>query len=253
MKSSRSGDYQLAGSINCLGGNLALGLARCVPSPMRQKFLRSHSSYQTFDETEITKQQQGVSAKKLQALQLPDDMTGKSVLDIGCSEGFFSRACAKRGAGPVLGVDTGLGRLMYGKFLALSEGLKITYKMSVFPDRKIQGKFDYILCLSVLHHFLIQKDLWKVLTEKKFIDDLTILRSHLKTLRGLTASRGRLILEMPYEYEDPAVGRKAVDFELLNDELKSAGFASARCLGTWDYNPAHRTMKDRIIYVAQAG
>ncbi len=41
-------------------------------------------AYQSFDD------EKGASAseKKLKAIRLPDDLTGKSVLDIGCNEGF---------------------------------------------------------------------------------------------------------------------------------------------------------------------
>jgi hypothetical protein len=31
----------------------------------------------------------------------------------------------------------------------------------------MQGKFDYVLCLSVLHHSLSKKDLWKVLVQNQ--------------------------------------------------------------------------------------
>ena len=183
---------------------------------------------------------------------MPSDLKGKSVVDIGCSEGFFSQECAKRGAAPVLGVDSSLGRLLYASFTALNGGLNIRYRMGVFPDLGIRGTFDYVLCLSVLHHSLSKKDVWKVLLMQEFADELAILRKQLRRLRSLTADKGTCILEIPYEYDDPAAERKTVDFQLLNAELNTAGFARARCLGAWDYNPDHRVFKDRIIYVAEA-
>jgi len=204
-----------------------------------------------FGDTEVGNHQ-GLSIRKWEAMQMPSDLKGKSVVDIGCSEGFFSQECAKRGAAPVLGVDSSLGRLLYASFTALNGGLNIRYRMGVFPDLGIRGTFDYVLCLSVLHHSLSKKDVWKVLLMQEFADELAILREQLRRLRSLTADTGRCILEIPYEYDDPAAERKTVDFQLLNAELKTAGFASARCLGAWDYNPDHRVFKDRIIYVAEA-
>ncbi len=38
---------------------------------------------------------------------LPDDISGKSVLDIGCNAGFFSVQAKRKGASHVLGIDMG--------------------------------------------------------------------------------------------------------------------------------------------------
>jgi SAM-dependent methyltransferase len=221
-----------------------------VPSPLSDGYARRHSNYQVFGDTTIG-DQQGVSLKKWEAMKMPSELTGKSVLDIGCSEGFFSHQCALRGASPVMGVDTGLGRLIYASSAARKAGLDIKYRMGLFPDLDVRGPFDYVLCLSVLHHSLTKKDVWKVLTMDEYTTELTILRRHLKKLRLLTANKGTCIVEIPYEYDDPAEERKVVDFNLFNTELRLAGFAESRSLGTWDYNPKHREYKDRIIYVAQ--
>jgi SAM-dependent methyltransferase len=251
MKYTRSGEYKLPGRIYRRAGNLALRMVPWVPSRVRDQFIRSRSYYQVFGDTEVGNHQ-GLSIRKWEAMHMPSDLTGKSVVDIGCSEGFFSQECAKRGAAPVLGVDSSLGRLLYASFTALNGGLNIRYRMGVFPDLGIRGTFDYVLCLSVLHHSLSKKDVWKVLLMEEFADDLAVLRKQLRRLRSLTTAKGTCILEIPYEYDDPAAERKTVDFQILNAELKTAGFASARCLGAWDYNPEHRVFKDRIIYVAEA-
>ena len=73
---------------------------------------------------------------------MPSDLTGKSVLDIGCSEGFFCRQVAKRGARRVVGIDTGLGRLMCASFMALEERIRISYRMDVFPTLRLDDKYD---------------------------------------------------------------------------------------------------------------
>ncbi len=46
------------------------------------------------------------SSGKLQALKLPN-LEGKSLLDIGCNEGFFCMEAKKRGAARVVGIDRG--------------------------------------------------------------------------------------------------------------------------------------------------
>src|SRR5262249_10263435 len=45
------------------------------------------------------------SEEKLQMIQLPEDLRGKSVLDIGCNEGFFAFEAERRGAAYVMAMD----------------------------------------------------------------------------------------------------------------------------------------------------
>ncbi len=251
MQNTPSGDYRLPGSTVCLGGNLALRMARLFPSRVRSNFVSKSTYYQVANGTEV-ENYQGHSMKKWEALGIPENLKGKSVLDIGCAEGFFGRECAKRGAAPVVGVDTGIGRLFYATFVAMREGLKVKYKMGVFPNLGLTQRFDYVLCLSVLHHSVSKKNMSKVLVENENPDELIVLRQQLKALKSFTAPGGRCIIEIPYEYEDPAAERAVVNFEAFNTELKAAGFAKARCIGSWEYNPKHRATKDRILYVAEA-
>src|SRR2546427_6090768 len=46
------------------------------------------------------------SEKKLRRIQLPEDLRGKSVLDIGCNGGFFAFEAERRGAAYVLALDS---------------------------------------------------------------------------------------------------------------------------------------------------
>jgi hypothetical protein len=107
------------------------------------------------------------------------------------------------------------------------------------------------LCLSVLHHFLANKDLWKTLKGPDMAGNLAVLKKGLEALRALTAPGGFCVIEMPYEYDDPAE-RQEVNFERFSQEVTSAGFARTRCLGGWEHAAKDQGNKDRIIYVAEA-
>ena len=251
MTLTPSGDYSLPGPVQMWWGNLALRVAAFTPAGLRERFLSGRARYQILGD-DVTGDHQGVSERKWDAMQMPQEMKGQSVLDIGCSEGFFALQCARRGAAPVVGVDSNLGRLLVGLFTADQERLRVRFRMGVFPGPEFSGTFDYVICLSVLHHSLVTKDLWRVLTDPRCEQDRRTLRTQLGILRSLTSNGGRSIIEMPYEYEWPEQERSVVDFQLFCQELLTAGFAKATCLGTWDYNPTHRAFKDRIIYVAQA-
>ena len=49
---------------------------------------------------------------------LPADLTGKSVLDIGCNGGFYAIAMKRRGAARVLGLDSDERYLAQARFAA---------------------------------------------------------------------------------------------------------------------------------------
>src|SRR5205085_4602461 len=47
---------------------------------------------------------------------LPDDLDGRSVLDIGCNAGFYAMEMKRRGAGRVLGIDSDERYLSQARF-----------------------------------------------------------------------------------------------------------------------------------------
>lgn len=103
------------------------------------------------------------SAAKLARLGLPADLSGKSVLDIGAYDGFFSFAAERRGADRVLAVDTlawergeRSGRacfdLAHRALASRVESLvRDVHDLCAEGDAGI-GRFDVVLCLGVLYH-----------------------------------------------------------------------------------------------------
>lgn len=248
---TESGDYDLPSAAECAIGNLALKVAGVTPRLLRRRIVARHAFYQAFEEG-LANGQQGISRLKWTAMRNGcGEIEGKKVLDIGCAEGFFCRQAALAGAAKVVGIDSRLGTLLSARFIALEERLPITYRLGVFPSIGFGDEYDVIFCLSVLHHTVSTKDIWKVLIDAGYHNDLETLRQHLRALHGMTRSNGRCIIEIPYEYEDPAE-RKEVDFDRFASELISSGFDTAKRLGAWEHRDEHRLKKDRILYVAES-
>lgn len=92
------------------------------------------------------------SAAKLKALYLPADMKGKSVLDIGCNEGFFLFEAARRGATRLMGIDHSERFVTAAKERAAALDIPAQFERMDAYDAPAEG-WDYILVLSVLHYF----------------------------------------------------------------------------------------------------
>src|SRR3954453_8399605 len=84
---------------------------------------------------------------------IPQDLSGKTVLDIGCNGGFYSIEMKRRGAERVLGVDFDDDYLAQARFAADVSGLKIEFrKLSVYDVGALGERFDVVLFMGVLYH-----------------------------------------------------------------------------------------------------
>jgi tRNA (mo5U34)-methyltransferase len=100
------------------------------------------------------------SPLRLARVQLPESLHGKTVLDIGAWDGFFSFECERRGAARVVAADHfswhGTGWGSKAGFTLAREALGSRVEdvdidvMDLGPERV--GTFDVVLFLGVLYH-----------------------------------------------------------------------------------------------------
>ncbi|CCD99967.1 TIGR04290 family methyltransferase [Bradyrhizobium sp. STM 3809] len=84
---------------------------------------------------------------------IPDDLTGKSVLDIGCNAGFYAMEMKRRGADRVLGLDSDEDYLAQARFAADVNGLDIEFrKLSAYDVGQLGERFDLVIFMGVLYH-----------------------------------------------------------------------------------------------------
>lgn len=84
---------------------------------------------------------------------IPQDLTGKTVLDIGCNGGFYSLEMKRRGADRVLGIDFDERYLAQAQLAAETLGMDIEFrKMSVYDVKHLEEKFDVVIFMGVLYH-----------------------------------------------------------------------------------------------------
>lgn len=84
---------------------------------------------------------------------VPADLTGMSVLDIGCNGGFYSIEMKRRGAERVVGIDWDEGYLAQARFAAEVQGCEIEFRaLSVYDVAKLGERFDLVVFMGVLYH-----------------------------------------------------------------------------------------------------
>jgi tRNA (mo5U34)-methyltransferase len=87
------------------------------------------------------------------AHEIPKDLSGARVLDIGCNGGFYCIEMKRRGAERVLGVDVDERYLNQARFAAQVLELDIEFeKRSVYDVDSISGQFDYVLFMGLFYH-----------------------------------------------------------------------------------------------------
>lgn len=85
---------------------------------------------------------------------LPEDLNGKSVLDIGCNAGFYAIEMKRRGAAEVIGIDSDERYLAQARFAADALGFPdIRFeKLSLYDVGRLGRRFDLVIFMGVLYH-----------------------------------------------------------------------------------------------------
>jgi tRNA (mo5U34)-methyltransferase len=84
---------------------------------------------------------------------IPEDLSGRSVLDVGCNAGFYAIEMKRRGAARVVGVDSDGRYLAQARFAAEVAGVDIEFReLSVYQLPSLEERFDIVLFMGVLYH-----------------------------------------------------------------------------------------------------
>lgn len=87
------------------------------------------------------------------ASAIPQDLSGKTVLDIGCNAGFYSIEMKRRGARHVIGLDSDERYLAQARYASEVLGADIEFRnMSVYDVAALGEKFDVVIFMGVFYH-----------------------------------------------------------------------------------------------------
>jgi tRNA (mo5U34)-methyltransferase len=135
---------------------------------------------------------------------IPGDLSGRTVLDVGCNAGFYSIEMKRRGADRVLAVDSDERYLAQARFAASVAGVDVEFReLSVYQVPSLGERFDIVLFMGVLYHLrhpLLALDL----LHDHVVGDLLVFQS---MLRG-TSERANLQRDYEFsqtdQFSDPA-------------------------------------------------
>jgi tRNA (mo5U34)-methyltransferase len=84
---------------------------------------------------------------------VPADLTGWSVLDVGCNAGFYSFELKRRGAARVLGVDHDPRYLAQAELARSHLGLNVELRrLEAYDVDQLGERFDLVLFMGVFYH-----------------------------------------------------------------------------------------------------
>lgn len=188
------------------------------------------------------------SRKKIEKLCIPKDLTGKTVLDIGCSEGFFLRESIARGASHATGIEFQKERAEACRFVNNLWGYDKKIDVRTEDYMETQGEWDVVLCFSVIHHRVKNRDTWSALIKRDgYKEEYETLMKGFRKVASL--AREMVLFEFPYTYRRTVTSKKEVDYELLCDVLEKENiFKRIEYKGLSD--KLWWCSKDRYVYVA---
>jgi tRNA (mo5U34)-methyltransferase len=209
------------------------------------------------------------------AYRIPDDLSGKRVLDIGAWDGFWSLEALKRGAREVVAIDDFsdyLGSLeerdregwqtfdLCRDALGFSHDACRRIEMSVYDlDEAQLGRFDVVFCFGVLYHLrhpLLALDRIaavcdrEIHVESAILDDFSPYRGGM----GRGYPGGHMVMEF---YPDNQYGNNVTNWwaptlHCLGHMVRNAGFDTVQGWKLVDQTPAQLSHCRGFIYGEKA-
>lgn len=201
--------------------------------------------FHTFDFPEYSVSGIDNTPSKLKVIQMPETLHGKSVLDIGAWDGYFSFVAEKRGAKKVLAIDSSKwnwnseGIIVAGKRVE-QNGKQVFDEVRKILNSKIEDKdmeiididkleqFDLVLCLGILYHM---KDPWTIIEKLgKITKEQLIIETHSD---GNYLSVPAMIFYPEKEVNNDENTYWGPNFSCLYFMLKKAGFKQIKLINSY--------------------
>lgn len=170
-------------------------------------------------------------------LELLGDVRGKTVLDLACGTGAYTRMFAEAGAARVVGVDISEPMLEFGRAAEKARPLGIEYYHSDVADLPDLGEFNIVAAVYLLHYSPSEDHIAKVCAR---------IASHLKpggrfvsAVLNPDLDHGKLAYGQ-YGFTGEVVRGKVVDEVVLTMHMPPFMSLRANCWSRGQYEDAMR-------------
>lgn len=85
-------------------------------------------------------------------MRLAGDISGKSVLDLACGEGFYSREFMRQGASRVVGVDSSPAMISLARTAERAQPLGVEYVLADVQELETGEQFDLVAAAFLLNY-----------------------------------------------------------------------------------------------------
>lgn len=185
----------------------------------------------------------------------PDDMRGKSVLDLGSKFGSFCFEALKRGADRVVGVDVDPDSIRKARLLADCLGVKASFEQFDIERDAIDDHFDFVLCLNLLHHMrnpltLLEKLI--AITDERLVLEVASLGGHDRRKMGISRVANAFLTRAPIIYvsRNGTWGKRSVQkFFLTRNAIDHLLRFHRNIFARVDFRESEH--KDRYIAIAE--
>ena len=113
----------------------------------------SQLAHRWWDPTSEFKPLHDINPLRLEYIDRVAQLSGKTVLDVGCGGGILAESMADKGAS-VTGIDLGDKALQVAKLHLLESGRQVEYRKVAVEDLAAEqpGRFDVVTCMEMLEH-----------------------------------------------------------------------------------------------------
>ena len=138
---------------------------------------------------------------------IPNDLRGRTVLDIGCNAGFYAIEMKRRGADRVVAIDSDPRYLAQARLAAQVTGVDIEFhEMSVYQLPVLEERFDVVLFMGVLYHLRYPLLALDILHEHA-TRDLLVFQSMMRGTADTRTFAEDYDFQQVEQFDDPAYPR----------------------------------------------
>jgi SAM-dependent methyltransferase len=183
----------------------------------------------------------------------PESLAGKSVLDLGCNNGYFCYEAARRGAARVVGLDVEHDMIRKNRIMAEILGLDIEFRVVDLDRQRIEEKFDYILGLNVIHHLrypLYTLDNLAEAVNEKLVLEMASFGLADSVRMGIFPGLSPLLSRLPLIFISPGHARKKLKRAVISQSaIRNLLTTHCRIFSTCTIGPSE--FKDRYFVKAE--